>query len=63
MLGPTALEFAYTQAPVSMKTTMTAVWFLVKSFGNALVVIFRLIHAFKKQVTYFTGYFHIHFYI
>ncbi|XP_068918153.1 peptide transporter family 1-like isoform X2 [Tenebrio molitor] len=49
MLGPTALEFAYTQAPVSMKTTMTAVWFLVKSFGNALVVIFRLIHAFKKQ--------------
>jgi dipeptide/tripeptide permease len=61
MLGPTCYEFAYTQAPASMKTTMTAVWLLMKSFGNVLVIILHLLHAFKKQVTYFTDCFYIHF--
>lgn len=36
----TGLEFAYSQAPVSMKSCIMAGWLLTVSIGNAIVVIF-----------------------
>lgn len=33
------LQFAFTQAPLSMKSVVTAAWFLNNAFGNLLVVI------------------------
>lgn len=37
MVSITGLEFAYTQAPVRMKSTIMGVWLLVISLGNVLV--------------------------
>jgi len=36
LVSVTALEFAYSQAPKSMKSTIMSVWFLTFSFGNIL---------------------------
>lgn len=36
----TGLEFAYSQAPISMKSCIMAGWLLTVSIGNAIVVIF-----------------------
>lgn len=37
MVSVTGLEFAYTQAPPSMKSTIMAFWFLTVSMGNYIV--------------------------
>jgi POT family proton-dependent oligopeptide transporter len=37
MVSITGLEFAYTQAPVRMKSTIMGIWLLVISLGNVLV--------------------------
>ena len=37
MVSITGLEFAYTQAPKSMKSTIMGFWLLAVSFGNVLV--------------------------
>jgi len=34
LVSITGLEYAYTHSPKSMKSTMTAVWFVVVSVGN-----------------------------
>jgi len=39
MFSITGLEFAYSQAPPSMKSCIMAAWLLTVSFGNLLVVI------------------------
>jgi len=36
----TGVEFSYSQAPESMKTTVQAAWHLTSAFGNIIVVIF-----------------------
>ncbi|RZC34280.1 hypothetical protein BDFB_002217 [Asbolus verrucosus] len=36
---PAGLEFAYTQAPISMKTAVTAVWYFTIATGKILLVI------------------------
>lgn len=36
LVSVTALEFAYTQAPPSLKSTIMSIWFLTISFGNLL---------------------------
>jgi dipeptide/tripeptide permease len=53
MLVPTALEFAYTQSPLSMKTLMTAAFFLIETFGSITVGTIRQIYPFKNQVLNF----------
>ena len=37
LISVTALEFAYTQAPKSMKSTIMSFWLLTVAFGNLLV--------------------------
>lgn len=54
MISITGLEFAYTQAPRSMKSSVMSIWLLTVFFGN-------LITAYVSQVNFFpvasTGYF------
>jgi POT family proton-dependent oligopeptide transporter len=54
MISITGLEFAYTQAPRAMKSTIMSIWLLTVFFGN-------LITAYVSQVNVFpvasTGYF------
>ena len=37
LVSTTGLEFAYTQAPLSMKSTIMAFWFLANAAGNLVV--------------------------
>ena len=39
MLSVTGLEFAYSQAPDSMKSVVQAAWLLTVAFGNVIVII------------------------
>jgi len=39
MVSITGLEFAYSQAPASMKSVVMAVWYLTIALGNALVAV------------------------
>ncbi|XP_055924089.1 solute carrier family 15 member 1 isoform X2 [Eupeodes corollae] len=48
------LQFAFTQAPLSMKSVVTAGWFLNNAFGNLLVVIITEMDIFESQSS---GYF------
>ncbi len=43
LVSITGLEFAYTQAPKRMKSTIMGFWLLTVSFGNVLVSIISLI--------------------
>lgn len=39
MFSVTGLEFAFTQAPLSMKSVLQACWLLTVAFGNLIVVV------------------------
>ncbi|MEO6149645.1 MAG: POT family MFS transporter [Mucilaginibacter sp.] len=39
LVSITGLEYAYTQAPKSMKSTMTAIWFLTVALGNVFTAL------------------------
>ncbi|XP_050301634.1 peptide transporter family 2-like [Anthonomus grandis grandis] len=43
------LEFAYSEAPVSMKAVVNAFYLLNSSFGNLIVIIIEQCHFFKQQ--------------
>jgi len=43
MVSITGLEFAYSQAPSSMKSVVMAVWFLTIALGNALVALVAVV--------------------
>lgn len=45
------LQFAFTQAPESMKSILTAAWFLNNAFGNLIVVFLTEIKVFQSQST------------
>lgn len=47
MVSITGLEFAYTQAPRSMKSTIMSFWFLTVFLGNFVVAIVAKINVFK----------------
>ncbi|XP_073229482.1 solute carrier family 15 member 2-like [Porites lutea] len=49
----TGLEFAYSQAPVSMKSCLQAAWLMTVAFGNLIVVIVAESHIFSNQTTEF----------
>ncbi|KAL4148725.1 hypothetical protein QTP88_002894 [Uroleucon formosanum] len=49
MFSITALEFAFTQAPTSMKSLLAAVNLLTVAFGNLLVVIVSEVRFFENQ--------------
>ncbi|XP_034255978.1 peptide transporter family 1 isoform X2 [Thrips palmi] len=49
MFSVTGLEFAFTQAPVSMKSVLTSAWLLTVAFGNLIVVLITEIRFFSSQ--------------
>ena len=57
MFSVTGLEFAFTQAPVSMKSLLQACWLLTVAIGNLIVVIVAEISIFDRQVRKYLFYF------
>jgi len=53
LVAITGLEYAYTQSPPSMKSTMTAIWFLAYSIGTFFTTIINIAH--QGLFSYFTG--------
>lgn len=51
MFSVTGLEFAFTQAPASMKSLLQASWLLTVAFGNLIVVIVAEISIFDRQAS------------
>lgn len=51
MFSVTGLEFAFTQAPTSMKSLLQACWLLTVAFGNLIVVIVAEVSLFQRQVS------------
>lgn len=51
MFSVTGLQFAFTQAPVSMKSLLQAGWLLSVAFGNLIVVIIKGSRPFERQVS------------
>ena len=51
MFSVTGLEFAFTQAPTSMKSLLQAGWLLTVAFGNLVVVIIAEVKFFDTQVS------------
>lgn len=49
MLSIPGLKFSFTQAPLSMKSVMTAAWFSNNAFGNLIVVAITEMQPFKLQ--------------
>ncbi|XP_063972984.1 peptide transporter family 1-like isoform X2 [Diachasmimorpha longicaudata] len=53
LLGVTGLEFAFTQAPASMKSIVQAAWLLTVAVGNLIVVIIAKAKIFDRQASEF----------
>lgn len=51
MFSVTGLQFAFTQAPLSMKSIVTAGWLLSTAVGNIIVVIITGVRPFERQVS------------
>lgn len=51
MFNITGLQFAFTQAPLSMKALLQAGWLLSVAFGNLIVAIIEGSHLFDRQVS------------
>ncbi|KAJ1501979.1 hypothetical protein HMI54_009432 [Coelomomyces lativittatus] len=47
------LEFAYSQAPQSMKSVITAIWLLTVAFGNAFVALVAEVSPVKLSIELF----------
>jgi solute carrier family 15 oligopeptide transporter 1 len=50
MFGITGMEFSYSEAPVSMKSLMQAIWILTAAFGIVLVIAIERIHLLENPV-------------
>ncbi|XP_054081504.1 solute carrier family 15 member 1 isoform X1 [Zeugodacus cucurbitae] len=49
LLSIPGLKFAFTQAPASMKSVVTAAWFINNAFGNLIVVALTKLNMFVSQ--------------
>ncbi|KAH8359260.1 hypothetical protein KR093_005346 [Drosophila rubida] len=49
LLSIPGLQFAFTQAPASMKSVVTAAWFLNNAFGNLIVVLVTQLNVLSSQ--------------
>ncbi|KAH8295232.1 hypothetical protein KR018_008972 [Drosophila ironensis] len=56
LLSIPGLQFAFTQAPTSMKSVVTAAWFLNNAFGNLIVVVITEIGLLSSQMDEFFFY-------
>lgn len=50
LLAIPGIQFAYKQAPRSMKSVVTAAWFINNAFGNLIVVLITELKPFNKEV-------------
>lgn len=50
LISVTGLEFAYTQAPLSMKSVLTSFWLLTVCFGNIIDIFIVSINFTELQV-------------
>jgi proton-dependent oligopeptide transporter, POT family len=57
MISITGLEFAYTQAPKSMKSTMMSMWFLTVFVGNQIVSFIALVELYPVASTSYFSFF------
>ncbi|QJD94371.1 POT family MFS transporter [Mucilaginibacter robiniae] len=55
LVSITGLEYAYTQSPPSMKSTMTAIWYLTYSVGTFFTTLINVNISNKGFFAYFTG--------
>lgn len=53
MFSITGLEFSFTEAPASMKSTIAAIWLITVATGNMIVVFFAKLNLFEEQVSRF----------
>lgn len=53
LLAIPGIQFAFTQAPASMKSVITAVWFINNAFGNLIVVLITELKPVEKQVSFY----------
>lgn len=53
LLSTTGLEFAYTQAPPSQKSTIMSVWYLTTTVGNLLTAVVAKLNMFAGSGQYF----------
>uniref|UniRef100_A0A0C9PUC0 Oligopeptide transporter 1 n=1 Tax=Fopius arisanus TaxID=64838 RepID=A0A0C9PUC0_9HYME len=53
MFSVTGLEFAFTQAPITMKSLLQAAWLMTVAFGNLIVVIIAEAKIFDRQASEF----------
>lgn len=53
MFSVTGLEFSYSQAPLAMKSVLTACWLLTVAVGNVIVVIVAEANIFDSQASEF----------
>ena len=54
LISITGLEFAYTQAPRAMKSTISAVWLLCVTFGNVLVTFLAPLQSLSLETFFWT---------
>jgi POT family proton-dependent oligopeptide transporter len=55
LVSITGLEYAYTQSPPAMKSTMTALWYLTYSVGTFFTTLINVNISNKGLFSYFTG--------
>ncbi|KAH8288428.1 hypothetical protein KR054_002639, partial [Drosophila jambulina] len=56
LLSIPGLQFAFTQAPATMKSVVTAAWFLNNAFGNLIVVLVKEVAFLSSQMAEFFFY-------
>jgi len=55
LVSITGLEYAYTQSPPSMKSTLTAIWYLTYAIGTFFTTLINVNISNKGLFSYFTG--------
>jgi len=55
LVSVTFLEYAYTQSPPKLKSTMTAIWWLTLAAGNLFTALVNRSISNKGLFSYFTG--------
>lgn len=57
LLAIPGIQFAFKEAPNSMKSVVTAAWFINNAFGNVIVVLITELKPVRKEVSFGLKYF------
>lgn len=55
MFSVPGVEFAYSQAPISMKSLVMSCWLLTTTVGNLIVILIEAAAIFERAVCIFIG--------